>query len=122
MQYESLPPPGYYPDPEDATRRRWWDGHAWAILVPRGDRVAPPPIGSITPPTTNQFAMASLVLSISWIFFIGSVLGVVFGHLAMAQLRDPDRLETGRGSATIGLIVGYTGIAAGFLLALVLAG
>lgn len=28
------PPPGYYPDPEDASRRRWWDGVAWGPLAP----------------------------------------------------------------------------------------
>src|SRR6185437_11758061 len=24
------PPPGWYPDPDDPSRFRWWDGRAWA--------------------------------------------------------------------------------------------
>lgn len=39
------PPPGYYPDPDDPTRRRWWDGTAWGPYPPpaieRGEEVAP---------------------------------------------------------------------------------
>ena len=75
-----------------------------------------------SPPATNQYAILSLALSIAWIFFVGSVLGVIFGHLAMAQIRESGGREVGRGSAMIGLIVGYTGIACGLLLAIILSG
>jgi len=65
--------------------------------------------------------MASLVLSISWVFFIGSILGVIFGHLALQQIKESNGEETGRGSAMLGLLIGYTGIAAGLLVVLLLA-
>jgi hypothetical protein len=29
------PPPGWYPDPLDVTRVRWWDGSAWGPAQPR---------------------------------------------------------------------------------------
>lgn len=117
-------PPGFYADPEDASRQRWWDGTAWAAapgsvqpaVVPTQRDVGPPP------PRTNQFALASLILSVSWIFFVGSILGVIFGHVALDQIRESEGRETGRGNAMIGLIVGYIGIAAGLLVLLIVLG
>lgn len=115
-------PPGFYPDPADASRERWWDGAAWAAApgsvqpatVPTHRDIGPPP------PRQNQLALASLILGISWIFFIGSILAVIFGHTAMEQIRQSEGREIGRGNAMIGLIVGYAGIAVGLLLLLIL--
>ena len=64
--------------------------------------------------------MASLALSIAWVFFVGSILGVIFGHLAMKQIRESHHQETGRGNAMIGLILGYTGITSGLLMLITL--
>jgi uncharacterized protein DUF4190/uncharacterized protein DUF2510 len=122
VNHGSLPPAGYYPDPDQPRVQRWWDGHAWALPPTGTVRTAPPPIVPTPAAVTNQYAIASLVLSISWIFFIGSVLGVILGHVAMAQIRASEGREIGRGSAMIGLIVGYVGIASGLLLALIVAG
>jgi hypothetical protein len=66
---------------------------------------------------TNGFAVASLVLGILWIWWIGSALAVVFGHIALGQLKA--RPQGGRGLAIAGLILGYIGLA---LLALGLIG
>jgi hypothetical protein len=120
------PPAGYYPDPQNPAVERWWDGAAWAappemppVNVSPVAAAADMPAGS---PRNNQFAMASLVLSISWVFFIGSILGVIFGHLAMQQIRESEGREVGRGNAMIGLIVGYAGLACGLLALLILLG
>lgn len=51
-------------------------------------------------PGTNVFAVLALVLS----FFIG-ILGIVFGHIARAQIRRTG--EGGAGLALAGLIIGY---------------
>jgi hypothetical protein len=115
------PPAGYYPDPDDSRLQRWWDGSSWAVPATGTRRSTPPSITTTPPPATNQYAILSLALSIAWIFFVGSVLGVIFGHLAMAQIRESGGQEIGRGNAMIGLIVGYVGIACGLLVALIVA-
>ena len=61
-------------------------------------------------PRTEPLAIASLVCS----FFI-SVLGIVFGHIALARIRRTG--DGGRGLAIAGLVVGYTSLAAGTLAA-----
>ncbi|MDG2027939.1 MAG: DUF4190 domain-containing protein [Acidimicrobiales bacterium] len=117
-------PAGFYPDPEDPKLERWWDGTAWAAAPGVSQPARVPSYRDVAPPTpqTNQLALASLILSIAWIFFIGSILGVIFGHMAMEQIRESEGREVGRGNAMIGLIVGYTGIAVGLLALLILFG
>lgn len=51
----------------------------------------------------NGLAVASLVLGILWLGWIGSILAVVFGHLAL-------RRATNRGMALAGLVLGYIGV------------
>lgn len=57
----------------------------------------------------NRMAVASLVLSLLWLFGLGSVLAVVFGHVALRQIRESG--ELGRGLAIGGLAMGYLGTA-----------
>lgn len=60
------------------------------------------------PRPTNGFAIASLVLGIIWIYWLGSILAVIFGHVALGQIaRNGDG---GRGLAIAGLVLGYVGI------------
>lgn len=33
----SLPPAGWYPDPQDPSRQRWWDGASWSDQTHGGD-------------------------------------------------------------------------------------
>jgi hypothetical protein len=64
------------------------------------------------PTRTSGLAIASMVLGILWIYWIGSILAVIFGHIAINQAgKDPS--ITGKGMAIAGLILGYIGI--GFL-------
>jgi NhaP-type Na+/H+ and K+/H+ antiporter len=57
----------------------------------------------------NRFAVASLVLSALWLFGLGSLLGVVFGHIALNQIKRSN--ELGRGLAIGGLVLGYLALA-----------
>ena len=61
---------------------------------------------------TNMMAILSIIFGIG-----GGLLGIVFGHLAHAQIRRTG--ERGWGLATAGLIFGYIGLAA--LIAVVVA-
>lgn len=58
--------------------------------------------------STNGFAIASLVLGIIWVDWVGSVLAVIFGHVALVQIKR--RQQQGRGLAIAGLVLGYIGI------------
>jgi hypothetical protein len=54
-------------------------------------------------------AVAALVLGILWLFWLGSVLALVFGYLAKHQIRQ--RPQKGGGLATAGIVLGYLGLA-----------
>lgn len=70
------------------------------------------PAGVATPARTNGLAIASIILAFTWIFWVGSILAVVLGHLAVSQIDASQGREGGRGMAITGLVVGY--IAIGF--------
>lgn len=76
-----------------------------------------------TAPKTNGFAIASLVLGIVWIYWIGSIIAVIFGHVAIKQIKESGDTQTGRGMAIAGLVLGYVGIAVlAFFIVLVVIG
>ena len=64
-----------------------------------------------TAPSTNGFAIASIVCAVAWFMWFGSVLGVVFGHVALRQIRAGGGAQRGRGLAIAGLVLGYLGLA-----------
>jgi Domain of unknown function (DUF4190) len=59
---------------------------------------------------TSGLAIASLVLGIVWIFWLGSGLAIIFGHISLAQMKKDPGLS-GRGMAIAGLVLGYIGLA-----------
>jgi hypothetical protein len=61
-------------------------------------------------------AIASMVLGIVWIYWIGSILALVFGYIAKRQIAE--RNESGAGMATAGIVLGWVGI--GFLVLFVI--
>lgn len=78
-----------------------------------------PPPGYWAPQVgTNGMAIASMVLGILWIYWIGSVLALIFGYAARSQLkRNP---QNGGGFAIAGIVLGWVGIAT-LILVIVLA-
>ena len=121
-----------YPGDENPMFRKreqptWQPGTA-APGQPYGDQQpvwqeqARPPQFQPAPPT-NGLAIASLILSISAFValpLIGSIAGVVCGHMARSQLRQ--RRGEGDGLALAGLIIGWIGIAFYGLLLLFILG
>jgi hypothetical protein len=96
--YQPQPPPGGFPTAYGQP--------------PYGYPYAPPP------QRTNGLAIASMVLGILWLYWIGSILALVFGYIARNQIRE--RGESGGGMATAGIVLGWIGV--GFIgLAVVVA-
>jgi hypothetical protein len=77
--------------------------------------VTPPPARLPAPPTfvrqrpTNGLAVASLIAGLFWLGWIGSALAIVFGHVAIGQIRRQQGREGGFGIAVAGLALGYFG-------------
>jgi hypothetical protein len=71
---------------------------------------------------TNTLAIVSLVASlvgIVWILpFIGSLVGVITGHMSLNQLKTSG--EKGRGLALAGTIVGWVGLAFTIIIGIVI--
>jgi hypothetical protein len=63
------------------------------------------------PVRTSGLAIASMVLGIVWIFWLGSILAVIFGHVALSQIKRSMGALGGRGMAIAGLVLGYLGLA-----------
>lgn len=90
------------------------------MAVPPPEPPAPPPPPSPSPSPepvyvqqqgTNGFAVASLVLGILWIFWLGSVLALIFGYIAMGQIKKTSGRQGGKGLAIAGIVLGWIGVA-----------
>ena len=81
---------------------------------PPGLRPYPP----VAAPSTNGMAVASLVLGILWIYWIGSVLALIFGYIARQQIAQAQGMQQGQGMATAGIVLGWIGV--GFLVLFIL--
>jgi len=73
-------------------------------------------------PPTSSMALVSLILGIlGWVILplIGSVLAVVFGHVALGEIYRSGGQLGGRGVAQVGLVLGYSAVALEVLSVLV---
>ena len=57
-----------------------------------------------------------MVLGILWLYWLGSILALVFGYIALSQIKNSEGTQSGRGMAIAGIVLGYVGVA---LIALV---
>jgi hypothetical protein len=81
--------------------------------TPAGIAQAPPyPVATFSgAQATSGLAIASLVLGILWIYWIGSIVGLVLGYLALREIRrNPQGIE-GKGMAIAGIILGWVAMA-----------
>ncbi|NKQ52579.1 DUF4190 domain-containing protein [Amycolatopsis sp. K13G38] len=92
--------------------------------MPPQPQMYPPPPGYppyYMPRATNGFAIASLVLGILWIYWLGSILALIFGYVARKQIKE--RNESGGGMAIAGIVLGWIGVGtAALVLALLVIG
>ncbi|SRR5579875_527811 len=94
--YGTPPPPGYQPPP----------GYGYPLQpgMPGPMYLEPP---------NSAMAIVSLVAGIAGFvgfLFIGPLVAVIFGHLAMNEINNSQGRVGGKGMATAGLILGYVGL------------
>lgn len=91
------------------------------------DAQPPPPTGPVAPQPvyvqtkTNGFAIAALVLGIVWVYWIGSILALVFGYVAKSQIEQSGGRDSGMGMAIAGIVLGWVGVGVLLLFLLLLA-
>lgn len=77
---------------------------------------------AVYPPTrpTSTLAVVSLVMGILGLFFFGSIIAVICGHLARSEIRRSEGKLDGDGVAVAGLVLGYLGLAFTLLIVLII--
>jgi Domain of unknown function (DUF4190) len=111
-QPQQYPPPTFAPQPPQP---------APTVYYPPPAYVAYPAPVPAPARSTNGMAIASLVLGLLWLYGVGSILAIVFGHVAMSQIDGSNATQSGRGMALAGAILGYIGAAVTVLLLIVAA-
>jgi hypothetical protein len=118
------PPTQRYPRTDDGWRVAW---HRFAALEPGGQPVATPGGAAAAGTTqaggsrTNALAIASLVFGILWLGWLGSVLALIFGYVAKAEIDRSGGTQEGRGLAIAGIVLGWVGIAGLLVVIIVMA-
>ncbi|MFL5767099.1 MAG: DUF4190 domain-containing protein [Actinomycetota bacterium] len=101
----------------DAGWRDAWQ--QYVALEPNGQPVGQPggpaPSPDANEPRTNGMAVASLVLGVLWLGWIGSVLALIFGYVAKGEIDRSNGRQTGRGLAIAGIVLGWIGVAGGII-------
>lgn len=92
-------------------KRRFWGRIFRPWVRSQMKAVLPLPDAAWPGGSTNGFAVASVVLGALWIFWIGSILALVFGYRARKQIGQSGGTQRGRGMATAGIVLGYIWLA-----------
>jgi hypothetical protein len=76
----------------------------------------PMPAGQFVPvpvqlPETNGLAIASLLFGIFWLGGLGSLAALVLGYRARREIRNSAGFQRGSSLATIGIVLGWIGVA-----------
>jgi len=67
----------------------------------------PPYVVAARPPY-DGLAITSFILGVLWLSWLGSIVAVILGHIALRNIRRTH--ASGRGLAIAGLILGYIGL------------
>lgn len=119
----ALPEAGWFPDPQNPSVLRWWDGSAWTDhrapgwQAPQGVAGPDHELEWLLPVNRDGFAIAAGYLGLFSLIPnpITSVAAIICGVVALNSIKRTGKL--GRGRAWTGLIIG--GLSLGiFLLAI----
>lgn len=121
QQPQYPPPPGYAPPPgyEQPPAYDPNAAAAYGYAQPSAYPGYPP-----AAPQTSGMAIASLVLSLLGLIglaLIGPILGVIFGHMALGEIKRSNGAVGGQGLAMAGLIIGYVELGLTLLFCAVIA-
>lgn len=112
----SPPPPLDPPPAEGRTDGYGWQGQAASTPSQSYQPYGPPRGGYYAgpmAPATSGYAIASLICSVLGFIGIpglGTILGIIFGHLAIREIDRSNGMLQGRGLAQAGLILGYIAV------------
>src|SRR5215469_9674034 len=67
----------------------------------------PPYVVAARPPY-DGLAITSFILGVLWFGWLGSIMAVILGHIALRNIRRTN--ASGRGLAIAGLVLGYIGV------------
>jgi hypothetical protein len=81
----------------------------WLVPPPAGFEGVPSQI-VIRQSTTSGMAIASLVMGLLWMYWIGSILAICLGYAARREIRNNAGRIEGQGMATAGIVLGWIGI------------
>jgi predicted RNA-binding Zn-ribbon protein involved in translation (DUF1610 family) len=82
---------------------------SWLVPPPAGLHGVPSQI-VIRQNTTSGMAIASLVMGLLWMYWIGSILAICLGYAARREIRNNAGRIEGQGMATAGIVLGWIGI------------
>lgn len=123
------PQAGWYPDPEDATQQRYWDGEQWTEHRAPLAGATPPPStpqwpttgqpqtptygGAVAAQQQNQKAMWSMILGILGLVCCGLFAGIpawILGNQAKQEIAASGGTQSGAGMAQAGFIMGIISV------------
>ena len=64
-----------------------------------------------TRPKVNGLAVAGMIFGILWLFWLGSIIAVVFGHVSLRAVNRSEGRQTGGGFAVAAITLGWIGVA-----------
>ncbi len=93
-------------------------GARWCSeLVGLTSDITPPPATVVRPafvqrsPTrVNLFALGSLCAGLFWFGWLGSLLAIPLGYVALKQIRESGGTQLGRSMALVGVALGFVGV------------
>lgn len=76
-----------------------------------------------TPAPTSSLSLTSVIMGVvGWTLLpiVGAIIAVITGHMAKKEIRESNGLLGGDGLATAGLVLGYSNLALGLCVCLLL--